>query len=94
MIKTKEEYFEMNNESNVLNKDQIIKNSLEYFADVMSEYEDRDMCREASNVRDLYLVLDYLTDLETLVNRVAYLQSVGEISEDSTIIEECIGSSC
>lgn len=93
MIKTKEEYFELNNDSNVLNKDRIIKNSLEYFADVMSEHEDRDMCHEASNVRDLYLVLDYLTDLETLVNRVTYLQSVNEISEDSTIIEECIASS-
>ena len=89
----KEQYFEMNDNSNVLNKDQIIKNSLNYFAEVMSEYEDRDMTSEASNVRDLYLVLDHLTDLDTLIERVTYLQSINEISVHSTIIEECIGSS-
>ena len=47
MNKTKQQYFELNNNSNVLNKDRIVKHNLSYIQNIMKEHLDRDMYRES-----------------------------------------------
>ena len=95
MNTTKEQYFELNQNSNSLNKDRIVKHFLSYFQDVMIEHEDRDMNRESQHVKELSLVMSYLSSLDTLIERVEVLESKGLIDKKSTIVEECIsGSNC
>ena len=95
MNTTKERYFELNQNSNSLNKDRIVKHYLSYFQDVMLEHLDRDMKRESQHVKDLSLVMSYLSSLDTLIERVETLESQNLIDKQSTIIEECIsGSNC
>ena len=94
-MNTKQQYLELNNNSQALNKDRIVKHFLSYFQDVMSEIEDRDVDSEIQHVKDLSLVISHLSDLDTLVERVETLQSQDIIDKDSTIIDECIsGSNC
>ena len=95
MNTTKEQYLELNNNSLTLNKDRIVKHFLSYFQDVMSEIEDRDVDSEIQHVKDLSLVMSYLSDLDTLIERVETLKSQNIIDKDSTIVDECIsGSNC
>ena len=94
-MNTKQQYLELNNNSQTLNKDRIVKHYLSYFQDVMIEHLDRDMTRESDHVKDLSLVMSYLSDLDTLMTRVETLKSQNIIDKDSTIIDECIsGSNC
>ena len=93
MNTTKEQYLELNNNSLTLNKDRITKHFLDYFEQVMLEHLDRDMSKESKVVKDLRLVQNYLSDLETLINRVETLKEQNVIDKDSTIIDECISSS-
>jgi len=95
MIQQIPHYYKLNNNSDVLNKDRIVKHFLSYFEDVMSEHEDRDMSEESHHVKEFSLIYDYLIDVKVLVIRVAALKSQRIIAMDSTIIEECIsGSNC
>ena len=95
MNTTKEQYFKMNNNSQTLNKDRIVKHFLSYVQDVMLEHYDRDMIRESDHVKDLSLVMSYLSDLDTLIKRVETLKNQKIIDENSTIVDECIsGSNC
>ena len=95
MNTTNTQYLELNNNSQALNKDRIVKHFLSYFRYVMSEIEDRDVDSEIQHVKDLSLVISYLSDLDTLVERVETLKSQDIIDKDSTIIDECIsGSNC
>jgi hypothetical protein len=94
-MNTKEQYLELNNNSQTLNKDRIVKHFLSYFQDVMSEIEDRDIDREIQHVKDLSLVMSYLSDLDTLIERVETLKNQNVIDKESTIVDECIsGSNC
>jgi len=90
MIKT-ESYFKLNNNSNVLNKDRVVKHHLVYLKEAILETEDLE--RESQNIKELTLVLDYLTDLETLVDRVNKLIELELVDEDTTIVDECISAS-
>jgi len=95
MNTTNTQYLENNNNSQTLNKDRIVKHYLSYVQDVMSEIEDRDVDSEIQHVKDLSLVMSYLSDLDTLLKRVETLKSQGVIDTDSTIVDECIsGSNC
>ena len=94
-MNTKQQYLELNNNSLTLNKDRITKHFLDYFEQVMLEHLDRDMSQESKVVKDLRLVQNYLTDLNTLIERVETLKNQNIIDKDSTIIDECIsGSNC
>jgi hypothetical protein len=95
MNTTKQQYFKLNNNSNVLNKDRIIKHNLSYIQSIMTEHLDRDMYNESMHVFELRLVMNYLTDLDTLIDKVQYYQDKGNIHRNSTIVDECIsGSNC
>jgi len=92
---TKEDYFELNNNSNSLNTNRIMIHFLDYFQDVMFEHLDRDMKQESKVVSDLKHVINHLSSLEQLIERVETLKSQKVIKEESTIILECIsGSNC
>jgi DNA helicase HerA-like ATPase len=90
---TLQDYLELNSNSTSLNKDRITKHYLDYFEQVMLEHLDRDMNLESQHVKELRLVQNYLTDLESLFNQVRLLQSQSLIEEDSNIIDECISAS-
>ena len=95
MNTTNTQYLELNNNSQTLNKDRIVKHFLSYFQNVMSEIEDRDVDSEIQHVKDLSLVISHLSSLDTLIERVETLKSQDIIDTDSTIIDECIsGSNC
>lgn len=83
---------DMNNNTTTLDKNNIIKHFLSHLQDVILN-EEISIEYLSKLTRDLYVVVDHLSDRETLIKRVKELKDLNIIDKDSTIVDECISGS-